>query len=621
MSDGVLDMAEADRRKFRIRAEMIRFGIIFGIIAALTLIFRPVLGMANALILANSVVITPISLSNDYTTKLYTNTAFFSAVYTSLGVLAWIANFNIALKGIVFFGAILFLSYTMNRGKRAMLYVQFLINFMFLIYNPVTGFDLIVRLIIMECSILGMMVTQWIVNRNRYRMSVKMSVRRVSDEIEEYADKSFGDISMEENERIFKEVEARITESSSLFFTKFDQIQQWERGEQYLRLLSVLKRLSRIIYRFNEAGEKMSAKNYGKVKYIIKSVDNFNFEKESFDKLLEDFGKLRVLSADESEEEIFIDEEIEVFETDTDDMKLIMKNAQTGFSRYRFLYSLKTAILASAGVVILALFHLPYEYWFPINICILSQPFAEASKRKSGERLMNTVIATGIVFFAFHITGYLWVHIVIMVALVIFGDFFFKFNFFTLYAAFMALIMGNTVGHTSLEELSVLRILYVAAASGIVLLVDQFFSKGKLRASMADLLEQSLTADNAILEHLLSGDFDKKLFRQMFSTKVDIARRIINMRAYYKDPKLDAFILDEQTSVRMYTAIADYIVRDEKSSAEIMRLFRRGVEKGSFAGLEEKTTGRNAYLVYVVYDLYDTIKKSTELIGQMQAEL
>ena len=45
-------MAEADRKRFRIRAEMIRFGIIFGTIAALTFIFRPVLGMANALILA-----------------------------------------------------------------------------------------------------------------------------------------------------------------------------------------------------------------------------------------------------------------------------------------------------------------------------------------------------------------------------------------------------------------------------------------------------------------------------------------------------------------------------------------------------------------------------------------
>ena len=195
-------MAESDRKKFRIRAEMIRFGIIFGAIVALTFIFRPLIGMANAVILANSAVIAPMSLSNDYTTKLYTNTAFFSAVYTGLGVVAWIANFNIALKGIVFFGAILFLAYTMNRGKRATLYVQFLINFMFLIYNPVTGFDLVIRLIILECAILGMMATQWVVNRNRYRLSVKMSVRSVSDEIEEYADKSLGEISKEDNERI-----------------------------------------------------------------------------------------------------------------------------------------------------------------------------------------------------------------------------------------------------------------------------------------------------------------------------------------------------------------------------------------------------------------------------------
>lgn len=614
-------MAEADRKRFRIRAEMIRFGIIFGTIAALTFIFRPVLGMPNALILANSVVITPISLSNDYTTKLYTNTAFFSAVYTGLGVLAWIANFHIALKGLVFFGAILFLSYTMNRGKRAMLYVQFLINFMFLVYNPVTGMDLLVRLIIMECAILGMMATQWIVNRNRYRMSVKQSVRRVSDEIELYADKSFENITKEENERIFKELEQGITASSSLFFTKFEQIKQWPRGEQYLRLLSVLKRLSRIIYRFNEAGEKMTYKNYGKVKYIIKSVDNFNFERSSFDKLLENFGKLRMLSEDESEEELFVDEEIEVFETDTEDMEMIMKKAQTGFSRYRFMYSLKTAIMAAAGVVIINLIGLPYEYWFPINICVLSQPFVEVSKRKSGERLLNTVLATGIVFFAFHITSYQWVHIIIMIALVIFGDFFFKFNFFTIYAAFMALIMGNTVGHTSLEELSALRILYVAAASGIVLLVDSFFSTGKLRASMLQLLEGSLATDNVIIDLLLAENFDRRTFKQLFQSKADIARRIINMRTYYKDPRLDAFILDEQTSVRMYTALADYLVKDEKTSAEIMALFRRGVSKGSFAGLENRTTGKNAYLVYVVYDLYDTVKKSAELIGEMKAEL
>ena len=614
-------MAAEDRKKFRLRAEMIRFGIIFGVIAALTLIFTPVLGMANALVLANSAVIAPMSLSNDYTTKLYTNTAFFSAVYVSLGVLAWVANINVVLKGIVFFVAVLFLAYTMNRGKRVTLYVQFLINLMFLIYNPVTGMDLLVRLIILECSILGMMATQWVVNRNRYRQTVKMSVRRVSDEIEEYADKSFAGIDAEENERLYKETEQRITECSSLFFTKFDQIRQWPRGEQYLRLLSILKRLNRIIYRFNDAGEKMTDRNYGKVKYIIKSVDNFNFERRSFDKLLDDFGKIHVLSSNESEEELFVDEEIEVFETDPRDLDHIMKNAQTGFSRYRFLYSLKTAIMAAVGVMIIHALGLPYEYWFPVNVCILSQPFIEVSKKKSGERLLNTVVATGIVFAAFHITDLLWVHIVIMIAMVIFGDIFFKFNFFTLYAAFMALIMGNTVGHTSLEELTALRILYVAAASGVVLLVDSFFSTGKLRTSMDSLLAESLTADNAIMELLMSEDYSGKRFKQLFSAKADIARRIINMRAYYKDPKLDAFILDEQSSVRMYTAIEDYMGCDRHGAPEIMSLFRKGMNANSFKGLEESTTGRNAYVVYAIYDLYDTLKKSTELIGEMRAEL
>lgn len=614
-------MAESDRKKFRIRAEMIRYGIIFGAIVALTFIFRPVLGMSNALVLANSAIIAPLSLSNDYTTKLYTNTAFFSVVYTGLGVAAWAASFNIAMKGVMFFCVILFLGYTMNRGKRYMLYVQFLINFVFMIYNPVTGMDLIVRLIILECSILGMMVTQWVVNRNRYRMSVKMSVRRVSDAIEEYADKSVSYIKKDENERLFNEIENRITECSSLFFTKFDQIINWPRGEQYLRLLSILKRLSRIIYRYNSSCQCMTYKNYGKVKYIIKSVDDFNFEKSSFDEILEDFGKFSTLSEDESEEELFIDEEIEVFETDSEDMELIMKKAQTGFSLYRFLYSLKTAVMASAGVVIIALIGLPYEYWFPISVCVLSQRFLEVSKKKSGERLMNTVIATGIVFVAFHITGNFWVHIAIMVAMIIIGDCFFQFNFFTLYAALMALIMGNTVGHTSLEELSILRILYVAAASGIVLLVDSFFSSGKVRTSITSLLDESLATDNALMELMLSGDFDGNLFRDLVVTKIDIARRIINLRAYYKDPKLDAFILDEQTSVRMYTAIKDYVVKDKKSSREIMALFRKGMATNSFKGMDEITTGKNSYLCYVVYDMYETLKKSTELIGQMKAEL
>ena len=612
-------MSNTFRQKFKIRSEMIRFGIFFGTIAAITFSFRPILGMGNALTLANSVILIYISLSVDLTTKISSNFFMYSGIYLGLGFLAFAADFHIALKGIIFFGVILFMSYILNRGRGAMLYLQLMINFIFMLYNPVSGMGVLVRLIIIESSIVGMMITQWILNRNKFRVNVIHSVRRVSDEIELYADKSAENITASENESIFKETEKRITECSSLFFAKFDQIRQWERGEQYLRLLSVLKGVSRIIYRFNELGQSLSQKDYEKIKHIIKSVDDFNFEKNSFEKLLEDFGELNTVLADDSEEAHFIDEELEVMETDHGESERITRKARSGFSGYRFLYSLKTAIMAAAGVVIIALIGLPYEYWYPINICILSQPFYELSKSKSVERLINTVIATGIVFVAFHVTDMVWVHIIIMAALVFFGDIFFKFNFFTLYAAFMALIMGNTVGQTGLGELTLLRILYVAIASGVVVVVDLIFSRGNLQKRMGSLLDEALRADNALMSLLVSGDFSGKNFRQMFSDKVNVSSKLINMRPFYKDPKLDAFILDAQTGMRMYTAMSDYLGDDGAGSGEVIDLFRQGVSAGTLAGIEEKTTGRNIYLVYVLYDFYETLKESAKLTAQMQA--
>ena len=614
-------MREGIKNKFKIRNDMIHFGIFFGTIAAITFAFRPVLGMGNALALANSVIMIYISLSNDYTTKIYTNTAFFSAVYIGLGLLAWVADLHIALKGVVFFGVILFMSYTMNRGKRAMLYLQFMINFIFMLYNPVSGMELVVRLIILEASVIAMMITQWIVNRNKFRVNVMHSVRRVSDKIETYADRSMEDIAPEKNEELYKETEKRITECSSIFFTKFEQVRQWERGEEYLRLLSVLKGLGRIIYRFNAAGERMSRSNYEKIKSIIKSVDDYNFEKSSFDKLLEDFGRLNADSKKESEEEIFIDEELSAFSKAAPDTEELQRKEVSGFSGFRFLYSLKTALMAAAGVVIISLIGLPYEYWYPINICILSQPFAEISRKKSGERLVNTVLATGIVFVAFSITDHLWVHILIMAALVFFGDIFFKFNFFTLYAAFMALIMGNTVGDTGIGELTLLRILYVAVASGVVIIVDRLFSSGKLRTILNGLLEESRSTDNAIMQMLLSEDFSGSSFRKMFAAKLKTTSKIINMRSFYKDPKMDALILDGQTAMRMYNATSEYVVRDNESSGEIMRLFREGVGSGTFAGIKDNTSGRNIFVLYVLYDLYDSLRRSGELTASIQAEL
>ncbi len=605
-----------NKPKIEVRREMIRLAVYFGIVIGLLLLLKPVLGTGNAMILSNSFLVVPMSLSNDYTTKFSYNFRFFSIVYVSLGVAAWIADFQVIAKGIVFFLIILFLTYTLNVGKRKMLYIQFMINFIFMIYNPVYGIDVIIRLIILESTVVAMMIAQWIINRKRYRKTVSASIRRVSDEIEAYADHSRKGISKNENSLIHKNIDKNITAVSSIFFIKFDQIRQWDRGRQYLRLLSVLKRLAIIIYRFNKEGTKLNEQTYDKIKSIIKSIDDFNFEKGTFEKLIEDFGRLRMSTAEETEE-LFIDNELQIFEADSDDTGMATIKIQRGFNKYRFLFSLKTALMCAVGVVIIAIIGLPYEYWYPINVCVLSQPFSEFGRQKSAERIINTVLATAILFIAFHVTDLLWVHIVVMVALVILGDFIFKFNFYTIYSAFMALLLAYSSGQGGITELSILRILYVAGTSALVMLVDVLVSRRKIKTSFLSVIENADTVNRSILENILSPDFSGHVLKKQFEAKFNVNTRITEMRSYYQDPLLDEYILNEQVLTRAYNVTSEFLAHDDARSKYIGQVFRKCLEENDFTGLTKQVSGKTVYSVLVMYDMYETIIRSEEIIREM----
>ena len=292
-------------------------------------------------------------------------------------------------------------------------------------------------------------------------------------------------------------------------------------------------------------------------------------------------------------------------------------NVQRGFNKYRFLFSLKTALMCAVGVVIIALIGLPYEYWYPINVCVLSQPFSEFGRQKSAERMINTVLATGILFIAFHVTDLLWVHIVVMVALVVLGDFLFKFNFYTIYSAFMALLLAYSAGKGGITELSVLRILYVAGTSALVMLVDVLVSRRKIKTSFLSVVENADTINRAILENILSPDFSGRRLKKQFETKYNINARITEMRAYYQDPLLDEYILNEQILTRAYNVTSEFLVHDEGQAGYIGEIFRKCLEENDFTELTGQLSGKTVYSVLILYDMYETIIRSEEILKEM----
>ncbi len=608
--------------KFKLNSQMISTAIMVGISAAIVIFTKSFLGIGNAMAFANCFMLIWLSLGNDYTTKFAYNTGYYSLVHVGLGVAAWAASFNLPLKVMVIFVVNLYLVYRFNRGKRKKMYMQLMINFVFYIYYPVHGMDFIIRLVILEGTIIAMMIVQYIVNKKSFRRGIRDQLNQIIDDITEYAKKSEEGILQEENDIYYKKVDESMTRLGTVFFDKFAQINQWKKGNQYLRILSILKSLNHMIYRASKEDDGLNAETFAKVYGIIRAIDNYNFEKDSFEKLLADIADLRMNSVD-TPEDYFIESEIETFlaTKEEDDNVLVELQKQSHFNKIRFLYSLKTAIMSSVGVMIIALIGLPYEYWYPINIAILAQPFYEFNRKKSASRLVNTVISTIMLFVAFHITDIMWLRLVIIAVLVIVSDIFLSMDFFTLYVSLMALIMGYISGKGTMTELSALRIGYVIGTSALVLIVDSIISPRNLKATFLKRMDQAEALNNSILNLLVDKDFTGSKLKELFDQKTVMNTHILNLRPYYSDKNLDAYSLNEQTVLRMYNLTYEYLVANNVESQKIQSLFLKFIETRDFKDITEVKSDRSVFMIYEIFDIYEAIQRSNEIIEDIREGL
>ena len=80
-------------------------------------------------------------------------------------------------------------------------------------------------------------------------------------------------------------------------------------------------------------------------------------------------------------------------------------------------------------------------------------------------------------------------------------------------------------------------------------------------------------------------------------------------------------MLNEQTMVRMYNAVYEYVVKNTGQAKEIQALFLSCLRDNDFEKLYGKVSGKNIYAVFVLYDLYETLQASEELITKMRDNL
>ena len=82
---------------------------------------------------------------------------------------------------LVTLGVVFLIVYIFTSDEKQSIYLPFLLNFVMMLYYPVTGIDLVIRLSILGGSALLIMLLQMLLNRNKFRKKI---VKKINESIE-----------------------------------------------------------------------------------------------------------------------------------------------------------------------------------------------------------------------------------------------------------------------------------------------------------------------------------------------------------------------------------------------------------------------------------------------------
>ena len=158
--------------KFGIRKEMLTNLIMIVVMIGLMIALMPAIGTNNALITSMCLIAVLMTLKNDYSVQPIKNTILFFVVQVGLGALAFVANLHSVAMVLVTLGVVFLIVYIFTSDEKQSVYLPFLLNFVMMLYFPVTGIDLLIRLSILAGSALLIMLLQMLLNRNKFRKKI-----------------------------------------------------------------------------------------------------------------------------------------------------------------------------------------------------------------------------------------------------------------------------------------------------------------------------------------------------------------------------------------------------------------------------------------------------------------
>lgn len=621
--------------KFGIRKDFFKALIFMGIFMAVMMVAMIPFGRENGMAFGMAMMGVLMTLSNDYTLEPVKNTltlvlanagmvmtAFLGYVFFPAGTAGYVVMMTAATL-VTFFLAI----YLFTSEERSSTYMPLLLSFSLLLYYPVYGWDLVIRLAIYVGFALVSMGVNFLLHRNKFRKKIRSSL---DGAIQSMGDQCTAILEKKPKEELVKQsviIDKTLDGIAGAMGTKMSVRSHWQAGHDMMRTLTILKRVNKTITdNYIHGDAEMTPEMHTLLEEMLQSIDKFENDEiteleisQQFDALLghlnPDVDHEEIVTAVQSEMEDFL--QGEVYHSDRTETKRSFGDwFRSKINVYNLIFALKVSILAAIGVCVTSILNLPMAYMFPLYVGITAQPYIELGKASVKKRIINTTYAVAIILISFSITQYLWMHLLLLVVITLVADMFFQFDFMTMMGTMVSVVLNVVMQPDQLYSFAFYRFGYIAIACILVQIVDMLIFPNQISNTLQRQMKKSLAVNAKLRAALVSDDCSYETIHGIIMEKRRADQKVKNTNRYAKSEQVTAYLLADEEWINRLSMVNHRLRENNLHMGDL----RRFVDDKAAEGAAVTMNHRQINILQNCNEVLEDIAKSEQLVAAMKAE-
>lgn len=494
--------------------------ILYVFIVVFVVIFKMIFGDKNTLIGVTSITAMLMLTKINLTISPGKNLLKLLVINIVMGVFAYVANLNTWGAIPLNFIAIFIISYTFYYNLKFPVYLPFSLQYLFLIATPITSAELPIRLISLAIAPFGILLVQFLVNKNK---TTKVGNVLISNMCDELIKKISGNNT--NKDKVNNSIKSNANEFRKIIFdNRKDDFYITEEGRIKLNIVVILEKFSNLLDRDNIKDEKVldeissclkSLKNsLGKDDNLININDQISavfkkYKKENISDIfiLRILNTLNMLNMSLEELKVLGKENYNTIKADSgipEKYKMVNVHKREFYQKsVKFSYAVRVSLGITVAAFIADYFKLSEGKWIYFTALSIIIPIYELSKQKMKDRIFATIVGGVIIVVLFTIFKGSLSRMLIIMAAGYLRSYTSTYKYGTIYSTICAIGAAAMFGGEVVLTLN--RIIFVIIGIILSLIINKFVLPVKMKDANKELEEMY----SSVVEGMLSEVYEE----------------------------------------------------------------------------------------------------------------